>query len=62
MQYKKTSIKRKDKDKYKKLYSSAKRRRLADINRIDQALSDFERFMTLEEELRRELAKEQEID
>lgn len=62
MQYKKTSIKRKDKDKYKKLYSSAKRRHLADINRIDQALSDFERFMTLEEELRRELAKEQEID
>ncbi|WP_148258443.1 hypothetical protein [Mahella australiensis] len=33
--------KRKDKDKYKKLYSSAKRRRLADINRIDQALSDL---------------------
>ncbi len=33
--------KREDKDKYKKLYSSAKRRRLADINRIDQALSDF---------------------
>lgn len=34
------AVKRKDKDKYKKLYSSAKRRRLADINRIDQALSD----------------------
>lgn len=33
--------KREDKDKYKKLYSSAKRRRLADINRIDQALSDL---------------------
>lgn len=33
--------KRKDKDKYKKLYSSAKRRRLADVNRIDQALSDL---------------------
>lgn len=42
MQYKKNLNKKEDKDKYKKLYSSAKRRRLADINRIDQALSDFE--------------------
>jgi hypothetical protein len=33
--------KREDKDKYKELYSSAKRRRMADINRIDQALSDL---------------------
>lgn len=33
--------KREDKNKYKKLYSSAKRRRLVDINRINQALNDF---------------------
>jgi len=33
--------KREDKEKYKKLYSSAKRRRLADITRIDQALSNL---------------------
>lgn len=33
--------KREDKDKYKKLYSSGKRRCLAYINRIDQALSDL---------------------
>lgn len=31
-----------DKDRYKKLYSSAKRRRLVDVNRVDQALNDLE--------------------
>ena len=35
--------KRKDNDKYKKLYNSPKKRRWADINRIDQALKDMEK-------------------
>ncbi|MGD9566879.1 MAG: hypothetical protein AB7V48_00915 [Sedimentibacter sp.] len=35
------AYKREDKDRYKKLYSSAKRRRHVDINRIAQALSSF---------------------